>query len=172
MSFIRFPNAPSPPSVAVAYTSAPFHQRNHHKDLGRHKSKQKYLLLPAARNFCDLVDCKMEYIRRLEPWFASWSILLDPVHLFSNATVKLNDFKEDVVDVWRNLRNDDWQIRLSWFLLICTAFNVIFIGIAWNIYGETISKMFFNKSRSPVHKRSKTNVLSGSMEELIVKKIQ
>lgn len=111
----------------------------------------------------------MEYFRHLEAWNTSWSILLDPVHLLSNATEKLNSFKENVVDLWRN---DDWQIRLSWFLMICTAFNVVLIGIAWNIYGETISKMFFNKSRSPVHKRSKTNVLSASMEDLFVKKIQ
>lgn len=122
-----------------------------------------------ARRFCYLVVYKMEYIRHLEPWIASWSILLDPVYLFSNATDKLNGLKHDVVDLWRN---DDWQIRLSWFLMICTAFNIIFIGIAWNIYGETISNMFFNKSRSPLHKRSKTNVLSSSMEDLIVKKIQ
>ena len=111
----------------------------------------------------------MEYLRHLEPWIASWNILLEPAYLLSNATEKLNGLKEDVLDLWRN---DDWQIRLSWFLMVCTAFNVIFIGIAWNIYGETISNMFFNKSRSPLHKRSKTNVLSSSMEDLIVKKIQ
>jgi len=122
-----------------------------------------------VRSLCHLVEYKMEYIRRLEPWIASWSILLDPAYLFSNATEKLNGLKEDVVDLWRN---DDWQIRLSWFLMVCTVLNIIFIGIAWNIYGETISNMFFNKSRSPLHKRSKTNVLSSSMEDLIVKKIQ
>jgi len=115
------------------------------------------------------VEYKMEYIRHLEPWIASWNILLDPAYLFSNATEKLNGLKEDVVDLWRN---DDWQIRLSWFLMVWTVLNIIFIGIAWNIYGETISNMFFNKSRSPLHKRSKTNVLSSSMEDLIVKKIQ
>lgn len=111
----------------------------------------------------------MDYFRFLEPWNASWSYWLDPVHLFSNAIEKLNGIKENVVDLWRN---DDWQIRLSWFLMVCTALNVIFIGIAWSIYGETISNMFFNKSRTPVHRRSKTNVLSSSMEDLIVKKIQ
>lgn len=111
----------------------------------------------------------MEYIRQLEPWFASWSIPLDPVHLLSNATETLYEIKENFVDLWRN---DDWQVRLSWFLMVCTALNVVFIGIAWKIYGETISNMFFNKSRSPVHQRSKTNVLSSSMEDLFVKKIQ
>ena len=119
--------------------------------------------------FCPLGKSKMEYLRHLEPWIASWNILLEPAYLLSNATEKLNGLKEDVLDLWRN---DDWQIRLSWFLMACTAFNIIFIGIAWNIYGETISNMFFNKSRSPLHKRSKTNVLSSSMEDLIVKKIQ
>ncbi|KAJ7387262.1 hypothetical protein OS493_004238 [Desmophyllum pertusum] len=121
------------------------------------------------KKFFDLADCRMDYFRLLEPWNASWSYWLDPVHLFSNATEKLYEIKENVVDLWRN---DDWQIRLSWFLMACTALNVIFIGIAWSIYGETISNMFFNKSRTPVHRRSKTNLLSSSMEDLIVKKIQ
>ena len=112
---------------------------------------------------------KMEHIRHLEPWLGSWSFWLDPVYIFSNATAKFNELKEDVVDLWRT---DDWQIRLSWFLLICTALNFVFIGIAWNIYSESISNMFFNKARSPVHQRSKTKVLSSSMEDLIVKKIQ
>ena len=111
----------------------------------------------------------MEHLRNFETWFSSWSVWLDPVHIFSNATAKFNGLKENVVELWRT---DDWQIRLSCFLLICTAFNIVFIGIAWHIYSETISNMFFNTSRSPVHQRSKTNVLSSSMEDLIVKKIQ
>lgn len=111
----------------------------------------------------------MEQLRHLELWLSSWSIWLDPVHIFSNATEKINGLKESVNELWRT---DDWQIRLSWLLLICTAFNIVFIGIAWHIYRETISNMLFNKSRSPVHQRSKTNVLSSSVEDLIVKKIQ
>ena len=111
----------------------------------------------------------MEQLRHLELWLSSWSILLDPVHIFSNVTEKINGLKESVNELWRT---DDWQIRLSWLLLICTAFNIVFIGIAWHIYRETISNMLFNKSRSPVHQRSKTNVLSSSVEDLIVKKIQ
>lgn len=111
----------------------------------------------------------MEQLRHLELWLSSWSIWLDPVHIFSNATEKINGLKESVNELWRT---DDWQIRLSCLLLICTAFNIVFIGIAWHIYRETISNMLFNKSRSPVHQRSKTNVLSSSVEDLIVKKIQ
>ena len=111
----------------------------------------------------------MEQLRHLELWLSSWSIWLDPVHIFLNATEKINGLKESVNELWRT---DDWQIRLSWLLLICTAFNIVFIGIAWHIYRETISNMLFNKSRSPVHQRSKTNVLSDSVEDLIVKKIQ
>ena len=111
----------------------------------------------------------MEQLRHLELWLSSWNIWLDPVHIFSNATEKINGLKESVNELWRT---DDWQIRLSWLLLICTAFNIVFIGIAWHIYRETISNMLFNKSRSPVHQRSKTNVLSSSVEDLIVKKIQ
>lgn len=111
----------------------------------------------------------MEYFRYLEPWLASWNISLDSVHLLSNKTVKWSEIRENFRDLWRN---DDWQIRLSWFLIVCTVVNFVFIGIAWKIYGETISNMFFNKSRSPLHQRSKTNVLSSSMEDLFVKKIQ
>ena len=111
----------------------------------------------------------MEYFRYLEPWLASWNISLDSVHLLSNKTVKWSEIRENFRDLWRN---DDWQIRLSWFLIVCTVVNFVFISIAWKIYGETISNMFFNKSRSPLHQRSKTNVLSSSMEDLFVKKIQ
>lgn len=158
-------NPPLPHSDSCGYS--PRHQQIY----DRQRSGTAYKNKHGRRHgcFCSLVECKMEYLRHLEPWIASWDILLEPAYLLSNATEKLNGLKEDVLDLWRN---DDWQIRLSWFLMVCTALNIIFIGIAWNIYGETISNMFFNKSRSPLHKRSKTNVLSSSMEDLIVKKIQ
>ncbi|RMX53776.1 hypothetical protein pdam_00000402 [Pocillopora damicornis] len=73
----------------------------------------------------------MEYFRYLEPWLASWNISLDSVHLLSNKTVKWSEIRENFRDLWRN---DDWQIRLSWFLIVCTVVNFVFIGIAWKIY--------------------------------------
>ena len=114
----------------------------------------------------------MEQIHHFAPWLGSLSVWLNPDHILSNATAKFNVLKDSVVDLWHT---DDWQIRLSWFLLVCTILNMVFIGIAWNTYNETISNIFLNKPRSPVHQPAKVNVevmSSRSVEELIVKKIQ
>ena len=111
----------------------------------------------------------MEQIRQFEPWLGSLSVWMNPAYIFTNATTHFYSLKENIVHLWHA---DDWQIRLSWFLLACTLLNMIFIAIAWNLYNETISNIFLNKPKSPVHQRSNTNALSNSMEELIVKKIQ
>lgn len=111
----------------------------------------------------------MEQIRQFEPWLGSLSIWMNRAYIFTNATAHFYSLKENIVHLWHA---DDWQIRLSWFLLACTLLNMIFIAIAWNLYNETISNIFLNKPKSPAHQRSNTNALSNSMEELIVKKIQ
>lgn len=69
--------------------------------------------------------------------------------------------------------SDDWQIRLSLILVVCTLVNVVLIGIAWRVFGENVSSIFYNKPKSPVRRLENLDgSLSRSMEQLITKKIQ
>ena len=111
----------------------------------------------------------MEYIREFVPWIVSWNTWFDPEGLALNVTQKIDGLRDSLVHIWRS---DDWQIRLSCFFLVCATLNFVFIAIAWNIYGETISKMLYSKPRTSLHQRLNTNPLSKSMEDLIAKKIQ
>lgn len=143
---------------------------NHHRRSEANHQKQTWLSISEKLNGLVFLP-DMEQIRQFEPWLSSLSIWMNPAYIFTNATTHFYLLKENIVHLWNT---DDWQIRLSWFLLACTLLNMIFIAIAWNIYSETISNIFLNKPKSSAHQRLNTNAnaLSNSMEELIVKKIQ
>lgn len=69
--------------------------------------------------------------------------------------------------------SEDWQIRLSLILVVCTLVNVVLIGLAWSVLGENVSSIFYNKPKSPARRLENLDgSLSRSMEELITKKIQ
>lgn len=72
--------------------------------------------------------------------------------------------------------HDDWQIRLSFILFLCTLVNIVLIGIAWRIFGDSVTNIFYNKPKSPARRldnlyRHDVN-LTQSMEDLIAKKTQ
>lgn len=84
-----------------------------------------------------------------------------------------NAFKDHVVEV---AYSDDWQIRVSFVLFLCTLVNIVLIGLAWRIFGDSITNIFYNKPKSPARTLNglyqSDETLSQSMEELFAKKIQ
>ena len=78
----------------------------------------------------------------------------------------------DTFDVWNS---DNWQIRLSCVLLLWTFLNLICIGLAWKIYGQTLSHVFYNKPKTTVPQEKRQfapNLFSSSIDDLREKKIQ
>lgn len=94
-------------------------------------------------------------------------------NFFPDLASFLNVYMDQVVEV---AYSDDWQIRVSFVLFLCTLVNIVLIGLAWRIFGDSITNIFYNKPKSPARTLNdlyrNDETLSQSMEELFAKKIQ
>ena len=119
------------------------------------------------RTCCDDQVLFMAFVRE----FLSSGPWSNATALITSAVDRIGEMA-DTFDVWNS---DNWQIRLSCVLLLWTFLNLICIGLAWKIYGQTLSHVFYNKPKTTVPQGKRQfapNLFSSSIDDLREKKIQ